>query len=369
MKLTANSKCLIFMLVFVFLTSGMSWGQSRESFVIASPQTTSQIILDKGEELVVNTAAEVFAKDVFNVSGALPQIVQAGSAKYQIKAGTLGVNNSFDRECRESGIEIDALRPKWEAYCIKGKIDAANGNKILYVVGSNPRGTAYGLMELSRMIGVSPWYWWADVPVKKMMTLEISDNVFIEDSPSVKYRGIFLNDEGWGLWPWAKKTFDPEFGDIGPKTYEKIFELMLRLRANHIWPAMHPNTKSFQLVAENREVAKKFGIVVGSSHAEPLLFNNAGPEWDSRRDGPWDYNRNKNKILEVLEKQVENASAFENIYTMGLRGIHDSKMQGIDSPEEGAVLLEKIFEEQRSSGFRYWTLVVKSSGSTINYGS
>lgn len=322
--------------------------QEKNPFIISSPQTVAHLTLGENEEPVVHTAAELFAGDVHNVSGRRPEIKSGGDSDYLIKIGTIGVNADFDQTCKEEGIDINKLRSGWEAYVIKAVTDPQGKKNSLLVAGSHPRGTAYGLMELSRMIGISPWYWWADVRPENKDVVQVPGNLFIEDAPTVRYRGIFLNDEGWGLWPWAKLTFDPEFGDIGPKTYEKIFEALLRLRANHIWPAMHPNTKSFQLVAENREVARKYGIVVGSSHAEPLLFNNAGSEWNTRTDGPWDYNRNKDRILEVLDSRVRTASEFENIYTMGLRGVHDSRMQGVSSAEEGARLLEKIIEDQRA---------------------
>jgi hypothetical protein len=147
-------------------------------------------------------------------------------------------------------------------------------DRALVIVGSDRRGTAYGLMQLSEKIGVSPWYWWADVPAQHHDRLAIRIAASHVSAPAVKYRGIFINDEDWGLNPWAAKTFDPDFKNIGPKTYEKVFELMLRLRLNYIWPAMHACTTEFAATPENIALADKFGIVAGSSHCEPMLCNN-----------------------------------------------------------------------------------------------
>ena len=138
--------------------------------------------------------------------------------------------------------------------------------KALVIVGSDRRATAYGILELSRKMGVSAWEWWADVQPAKRQTISLDIETKTYGSPSVKYRGLFLNDEDWGLQPWAAKTFEPETGDIGPKTYAKIFELMLRLRANTIWPAMHGCTKAFYTIDGNAQAADDYAIVVGTSH-------------------------------------------------------------------------------------------------------
>ena len=146
------------------------------------------------------------------------------------------------------------------------------------IAGSDPRGTAFGVFELSKRIGVSPWYWWADVQPEKRKSLFVGSGTFVDGPPSVKYRGIFLNDEDWGLKPWAAANMDTDIKDIGPKTYARIFELLLRLKANFIWPAMHPCTKAFYYYKDNPKVADQYAIVVGSSHCEPMLRNNVD-EW------------------------------------------------------------------------------------------
>ncbi|MEB2774672.1 glycosyl hydrolase 115 family protein [Algoriphagus sp. D3-2-R+10] len=347
MKLATISKYLLIIWVSMFLTSNMSFAQNKEPFIITSPQITSQIVLDNEEAPVVHTAAAIFAQDVFSVSGQLPEIVHNSVAKYQIKAGTFGVNSSFDLESRESGIDVDVLKSKWEGYCIKGNVDAGNGNKTLYVVGSNPRGTAYGLLEISRMIGVSPWVWWADVSPEKKEILELPEDFFVEGAPKVKYRGIFLNDEDWGLQPWAAKTFEPDIRDIGPKTYEKIFQLLLRLRANAIWPAMHPSTKAFYTIPGNKEMAAKYQVFVGTSHAEPMLRNNVG-EWNKNRYGEYNYATNRDAVKQYWKERIDELDEEDRyIVTLGMRGIHDSGMQGNFSKEERVEMLETIISDQR----------------------
>ena len=159
----------------------------------------------------------------------------------------------------------------------------------LVVEGHNARGTAYGLLELSRMAGVSPWVWWGDVrPYSRSTPISVADTFCIEHTPSVAYRGIFINDEDWSLRRWSKDK-------MGPQTYRRLFELMLRLRANTLWPAMHEGTPGFFTVPGNREMADSFGIVVGSSHCEPLLRNNVA-EWNRDTRGSYNYITNRQQV-------------------------------------------------------------------------
>jgi hypothetical protein len=174
--------------------------------------------------------------------------------------------------------------------------------------------------------------------------------------PSVKYRGIFLNDEDWGLKPWAAKNMDTDVQDIGPKTYEKIFELMLRLKANYIWPAMHACTKAFFYYEDNPKVAAQYGIVVGSSHCEPMLRNNVD-EWlvnfeqeYGKKPGIWRYDENRDEIRRYWEDRVKEvaAGALNPMFTIGMRGVHDGKMPGPDSVEGKVKLLNQVIQDQRA---------------------
>ena len=143
----------------------------------------------------------------------------------------------------------------------------------------------------------------------------------------MKYRGIFLNDEDWGLRPWAAKTFDPETGNIGPKTYAKVFELLLRLRANYLWPAMHPDTRAFNFYPADKELADAYGIVMGSSHCEQMLRDNVD-EWKREGNGEYNFVTNPDGVLKYWEQRVRENGKFENVYTLGMRGIHDGAMPG-----------------------------------------
>ena len=266
---------------------------------------------------------------------------------FVIFIGTLGKSQWIDSLAEKGFIDVNSIRNGWEQYIIN-LIDTPfpHVKKALVITGSDRRGTAYGLFSLSEAIGVSPWYWWADVPVKKQKNLYLSVNSFVSPKPSVKYRGIFINDEDWGLKPWASHNFEPETGDIGPKTYAKICELLLRLKANYLCPAMHSCTKAFNYYPDNKLVADSFAIVMGSVHCEPLLFNNAS-EWDRKTMGEWNYVTNKEGINKVLRQRVHENGKYENVYTLAMRGIHDAVMAGNLSLEEQAKVLEKAFADQR----------------------
>ena len=166
------------------------------------------------------------------------------------------------------------------------------------------------------------------------------------DAPAVKYRGIFLNDEGWGLIPWASRTHEPEAGNLGPKTYARLFELLLRLRANTLWPAMHPGTTPFHQLPGNAAMADAYAIVVGSSHAEPMLRNNVG-EWTAPKDD-YNYLANRDGVLAYWEQRVRERTAGESLFTLGMRGIHDSPIVGPKTQPERIATLERIIADQRA---------------------
>jgi hypothetical protein len=336
--------------IILLLSVSIQTANGKGEFIISSPNDCAQIICNKKEKELVHTAIDLFSDDVYRVSGQRPELTSASTSKYQIKIGTVGMDKDFDNECSEAGISIKKLKTKWEGYNIK--VVSHSKKSILLVVGSNSRGTAYGLMELSRMIGVSPWYWWADVqPVKKEI-VSLPGDLSLEDAPKVKFRGIFLNDEDWGLQPWAAKTFEPETGDIGPKTYAKIFELLLRLKANAIWPAMHDCTRAFFTYPDNIKMADKYGIWVGSSHCEPMLRNNVD-EWyrwnpSNGKRGKWNFDENPDQITEYWKQRVETTAVHKGIYTVGMRGIHDGSMPGGKNIEDKVAILGRVLDTQRS---------------------
>ena len=245
----------------------------------------------------------------------------------------------------KAGIKPQALKGQWERY--ERAAVAADGKMYLLISGSDRRGMIYGVVDLTREMGISAWEWWADVTPRHVDHIVIDGNDTRSSAPSVQYRGFFLNDEDWGLQPWAAKTYEPETGDIGPRTYARIFELMWRLKANTIWPAMHNSTRPFFSFADNPKVADDYAIVVGTSHAEPMLRNNVR-EWDQKTRGDFNYLTNRDALIKYWQERVVEATRFENIYSLGLRGIHDGPMEGAETDEARKTVTQDVIAVQRN---------------------
>lgn len=337
----------IIFLVFIALFANATKAQNNE-FSIVSANQKAAILVEEKEFKVVHIAAKMLADDVFAISDQ-QLIVGKNSSGTVIMAGTIGQSKWIDNLVSKQKIDVADVKGKWETYKIQVVENPTKAiKKALVIVGSDRRATAYGLLEISRMIGVSPWEWWADVTPDKKDNLVLNIQTKTYGSPSVKYRGIFLNDEDWGLQPWAAKTFEPETGDIGPKTYAKVLELLLRLRSNTIWPAMHKSTKAFYSFPKNKEVADDYAIVVGTSHAEPML-SNINAEWNHNTMGEYRYDTNSGVIKNFFKKRTKETAAFENIYTIGMRGEHDSPMiVGEDDSDSQVKLLEQVITDQRA---------------------
>ena len=322
--------------------------ETKYAFTLASPRQPAAILYAASDAAVVKRAAELFAADVEAVTGRRPQVTSAtGETGPAVIVGTVG-GSALIRRLSEAGkIDTAPLEGAWERYLIQTVANPLPGiRKALVIAGSDRRGAAYGLFTLSELIGVSPWYWWADVPVKKHAALHVDAPPTYSQTPSVRYRGIFLNDEDWGLTPWASQTFEPERGNIGPRTYAKVCELLLRLKANYLAPAMHPVSTSFNQIPENKLVADTFAIVMGSTHCEPLLLNTAS-EWDTQTMGPWNYDKNKEGINRVLTQRVRENSPYENVYTLALRGLHDGAMSTTLPMHEKVRMLQQALLDQR----------------------
>ncbi|HEY1789050.1 MAG TPA: glycosyl hydrolase 115 family protein [Verrucomicrobiae bacterium] len=326
------------------------------SILIGGRQNVPLVLIDTNDFPVVQVAANLFADDVQRVCGFRPMATQGATGREMIVVGTLG-HSAIIGKMAGAGMlkDLDKIDNKWEATLMQIVEKPFLGvDRALVIVGNDRRGTAYGLMKLSEAIGVSPWYWWADVPAIHHDRLAISLAEPSVDFPAVKYRGIFINDEDWGLNPWAAKTFDPKFNNIGPKTYARVFELMLRLRLNYLWPAMHPCSAEFGSVPQNPILADEFGIVAGSSHCEPMLCNNV--HWNSSKSGPWNYSLNRETIHGYWEDNVKARSSEEAVWTLGIRGIHDKPMEEPPTkmPEKIA-LMDQVIHDQRSLLNQYVT--------------
>lgn len=325
-------------------------GQGERTFPIITSAAQAVVCYDPSEAEVISKTTKLFVEDVTRVTDKKLRLATTLPSKedYVILVGTLGKNKAIDKLVSQKKLDVSRIQNGWEQYTIALVDRPFSGvKKALVIAGSDRRGTAYGLFSISETIGVSPWYWWADAPVTKRKYLNLDVKAFSSKAPSVKYRGIFINDEDWGLKPWSSKNFEPEVGDIGPKTYGKICELLLRLKANYLCPAMHSCTKAFNHYPDNKLVADSFAIVMGSVHCEPLLFNNAS-EWDRKTMGDWNYVTNRDGINKVLRKRVNENGPFENVYTLAMRGIHDAVMAGNLTLEEQARVLEKAFDDQRN---------------------
>lgn len=306
------------------------------------------LCVDPGDAEVVGVAAGLLADDVERVSGVRPrQSATTETLKGPVVLiGTLGQSSVLDALVRSGRLDASSIAGQWECFLIQTLSDPRPGcPEGLIIAGSDRRGTAFGVFHLSQEIGVSPWYWWADVPSPHREELTVAKGTRTEGPPSVQYRGIFLNDEDWGLHPWAAKTFDPETGDIGPKTYARVCELLLRLKANYLWPAMHGCTREFNFYPENKRIADRYAIVMGSAHCEQMLCNNVW--FDTRKNGPWEYDKNRENIYRYWEDRLRENGRFENTYMLGIRGIHDEGMRGEGSMDERVALMERIIADQR----------------------
>ncbi len=342
-----TNRILLFLVVFFFIQKHSAQNNPLPQFEVFTKSIKASILYE-GKTTLDSIVAYSLAEDIFRVTGFKPLVTQnknkvlgnvivIGQLQSALVQSFLGKKNA-----------LKGFEKQWESYGYKTILKPNKKiAKAFVIAGTNPRGTAYGVFDLSQKMGVSPWYWWADVPTVKQKELVFSQDDFLSKEPSVKFRGIFLNDEDWGLRPWASKTFEPEVGNIGPKTYAKIFELLLRLKANTIWPAMHEGTTAFFKIPGNNKIAADYQIVVGSSHAEPMLRNNVD-EWKEKEMGHFNYVTNKDNVYQYWEDRIKESKGVDAIYTIGMRGVHDSGMEGVKTKKEGAKLLTHVIEDQRN---------------------
>lgn len=347
---------VIFLLfVFIVFLNIKAYGAS-ELTVVTEGRSGEDYFLSKGCRInyspgdyeVVGCVARMLRDDIERVTGVAPDINDSASqsSDNEIIIGTLGKSTLINSLVERGMIDGDAIRDGLERFLIKTLQDE-QGRWKLIIAGSDRRGTAFGVTTLSRALGVSPWVWWGDVPVDYCPEIGVRAD-YISDSPTIKYRGIFINDEDWGLLPWAAGNFEKEVGDIGPETYGKVCELILRLRGNMLAPAMHSCTGAFYSHPESKIVADRYGIIMTTSHCEPMMFNNAAKsEWNPARDGDWDYGTNRDVIYNKFVSRLDEAAQYENIYTIGMRGVHDEAMSRERPVEEKIALLESVISDQR----------------------
>jgi hypothetical protein len=360
MKIKLSIFCFVFTLLHQnLMAQGIqaSSVKTAESFPLVATNSTATILFDSAEEKVIHITANCFSEDAARITGKSLNIQHRISATNSpvVIIGTIGKSSFIQSLIQAKKVDVSNIEGQWENYkVIIINHPFKNIDKALCIVGSDARGTSYGVFELSRIMGVHPFYWWADIVPEKKSEIYFTKGNILFKGPSVKYRGIFLNDEDWGLQPWAATKMDTDIKDIGPKTYAHIFELLLRLKANYIWPAMHPCTKAFYYYPENGKVAADYAIVVGTSHCEPMMRNNVF-EWAENYKNEyhvdpkeWRYDVNKEQIYQYWNDRIQQVKNYPTVTTIGMRGIHDGSMPGPKDINGKVKLLEEVINDQRN---------------------
>lgn len=307
-------------------------------FVLAEHKQSVPILVDGNDWKGVQRAANNLKEDIFRVSGCRSLLESDTSRPQSFKGiivGTIGKSKIIDDLIKRRKLHVKEVKGKWESY-VREMVD---GN--LVIAGSDKRGTIYGIYDLSQLIGVSPWYWMADASPKHQDRLVVDDTRFVQPSPKVKYRGIFINDEWPSFGTWCQK----HFGGVNSKAYEHIFELLLRLKANYFWPAMWA-TAFNEDDAESPRLADEMGIVMGTSHHEPMMRSHR--EYLNRKEqvGPWDYATNKERVDEFFREGMLRNKSFDNLVTIGMRGDGDVAM-GKGDDADNMKTLKNVIDGQR----------------------
>ncbi len=314
------------------------------------------ILYDDQDAEVVQTVIDCLMSDLKAVTKKtfMKYKTEPTSLKNPIIVGTIGQSSHIDQLIADGKLDVSDVEGKWEAFGMQTIDNPMEGvEKALVIFGSQPRATAYGMFELSRMAGVSPWIYWADVTPTTKTQLYVTPGRRIFGSPSVKFRGIFLNDEDFGLRPWAAKKMDTSLNNFGPKTYAAIMELLLRLRANTLWPAMHAGSRAFWFEKTNIPLIMKYDIYMGSSHCEQMLRDNeyewgkTGDKFGGHGNDDWVWKSNKDMIKRYWAERVGESRGKNAIYTLGMRGVHDTGINGYSSTAERVAALTEIIAYQR----------------------
>ena len=291
-----------------------------------------EIYMDANDCRGVSYAANALVKDIRNVSGS--QATITSNRKATILVGTIGHSAAIDQLVKQKRINGNLLKGKREKFIITVV------NNQLVIAGSDRRGTIYGIYELSQQMGVSPWYDWADVPVEHHDSIFVNRGTYTDGEPAVRYRGIFLNDEAPCLTSWVKNTYGIGYGDH--RFYQRVFELVLRLRGNMMWPAMW-GWAFYADDAENEKTADEMGVVMSTSHHEPMARNHQEYARNRKGWGPWNYQKNKANLQKFFREGIERMKGTEQIVTIGMRGDGDEAM----SAEADTKLMSQIINDQR----------------------
>jgi hypothetical protein len=318
--------------------------QAPDAFPLVVNGAAAGIWIDPSDLQPTDIAAHLLADDIHRVTGKSPRILTdpAQLGRTAVLIGTLGHSRVIDSLAASGALNIGNLHGQWEAYRLQ-QLDhpLPNVDRALLIIGSDRRGTAYGVTTLSRKIGVSPWYWWANVPTPHHDEIYLTADDYTDGPPGVKYRGIFLNDEAPAMSGWAKE----QFGGFNSKMYVHVFELLLRLKANYLWPAMWGEAFN-EDDAQNPKLANDYGIFMGTSHQEPMM--RAQAEWDRRHNGAdWNFAKDPDGMQQFWRDGIHRNRAYDNLITLGMRGRNDTPMIENATIEQSIDLLQKIVAAQR----------------------
>lgn len=317
----------------------ISVDKGEERFSLSASGKSAPLCISSEDYSGVIKVAKLFQTDIEKVTNSKPKIFvdEIPDSKEIVIIGTIGKSKIIDKLVSNRKIDVKNILGKWETF-IREVIEAPfpGVDRALVIIGSDKRGTIYGMFDLSEKIGVSPLYWWADVPVKKKENIYVLPGLYSLGEPSVKYRGIFINDEEPALGGWVRE----KFGGFNAKFYEKVFELILRMKGNYLWPAMWGKA-FYDDDPQNPKLADEYGVVIGTSHHEPLM--RAHDEWRRYGEGRWNYELNEERLKEFWREGIRRMNGFESIVTIGMRGDGDEPM----TEGTAIALLERIVGDQR----------------------
>ena len=327
-------KTILTLLALLAVCTGL---RAAEPFVTFTPQADALPLKgatigyseqeNEGVKIAIRNLQADFERVLGTVPSTVPDASPSGSTS-TILIGTLGKNKDIDR------LKLADLKGKREKFII------TTVGQQLVIAGSDRRGTIYGIYELSRQLGVSPWYWWADAPVAKHDEAYVIKGTYTDGEPAVEFRGIFLNDEAPCLTGWVKNTFGTDYGDH--RFYEKVFELILRLKGNFLWPAMW-GWAFYADDPENGKLADRMGVIMGTSHHEPMARNHQEYARHRQEWGAWNYQTNQAKLDQFFREGIERMKGTEDIVTIGMRGDGDEAM----SETADTKLMDRIISNQR----------------------
>lgn len=355
---------LLFICLFPFATLALGHDNyvtsqpGKNYFTLSAPGRSIPLYVSSSDYTGVIRALTDLQTDIGKVTGMQPSLINSLSTKQReiVIAGTIGKSEIIESLIKSKKIDITAIKGKWENFLVQVvQNPLPNVDRALVIVGSDKRGTIYGIYDMSEQIGVSPWYYWADVPVERKSALYVKPVRYTE-GPSVKYRGIFINDEDPDLTRWVREKFGtvkrnvgaPVGGNVanyGREFYSKVFELLLRIKANYLWPAMWSNAFN-EDDPENPRLADEYGIVMGTSHQEPMIRSQQ--EWDRRYIrtlGNWNYRKHADTLVKFWREGIARNKNYESIITMGLRGANDTEIEG--TVAENISMVEGIVKQQQ----------------------